>query len=209
MQSIFIDIIMIYLIFELISIIYALYIGDELNYRINFEVKSRGYKKNTNGRLITIDDLKQLIPFYSILRSRKFLKSSRYLNDYVDSMILSGKYVPVCDDISIYDDHKDVTNEMNIDDSLFIPMPKVAYESPEPYRARSVDNALYDSSISAEEYIIKHTEENKHVNSTPFIRHDTVEDKIKQTAEYITSLPDSELAKLSDLIYQLKKTNDK
>ena len=209
MSNIIADLLIIYLISLLISFIYMLYIGDEVNFRINNEIKNRGYKKTTSSDISSYisDSLINLVPFYSIIHSKKVIKDSKYLNDYIDSKILSGKLVPINNNISIYSDIDKSVKEMEIDDSLFIPRPKVGFETPEPYKARTIDNSLYDSELSAEEYAIKSiTKERTHENETPFvapIEQIKEQNKVKEITEYITSLPIEDLNKLNDVIYKL------
>lgn len=218
------DLLIIYLILELVSIAYMLYTSDEINFRINSELKSRGYKKNKASSVLDIitdtDTLLTLIPFRSILFSKRMLKGSKYLNDYIDSKILSGKYIPVNNNISIYNDSEKETKELelDIDDSLFIPRAKVAFEAPEPYKARN--NNLLDENIIVEEYGVKDIKaERTHENETPFMvrqdnKHDVKDNrsdnKAKELAEYISNLSLEDLNRLKDVIYRLidDKTKD-
>lgn len=198
MSEVLSNIMIIYLITLIVSIVYYLYKSDEVNFRINFELKNRGLKKN-KGSLLDINDyMKGLIPFYTVIKCNKLLNDKKSLNDFIDSKVLSGHFKNTNSNNDIYVD--DVSVIKQPDNSLFRPLSRVAFEEVEPYKARRIDVLEGADEYHQEEDVIKPVSAslNEQVNSeaytnvTPFMTR--TEEKNKDT------LDREELIKLSEYI---------
>lgn len=198
MSEVLSNIMIIYLITLIVSIVYYLYKSDEVNFRINFELKNRGLKKNKGGLLDISDYMKGLIPFYTVIKCNKLLNDKKSLNDFIDSKVLSGHFKNTNSNNDIYVD--DVSVIKQPDNSLFRPLSRVAFEEVEPYKARRIDVLEGADEYHQEEDVIKPVSAslNEQVNSeaytnvTPFMTR--TEEKNKDT------LDREELIKLSEYI---------
>lgn len=198
MSEILSNIIIIYLITLIVSIVYYLYKGDEVNFRINFELKDRGLKKSKKSLLDISDYMKGLIPFYTVIKCNKLLNNKKSLNDFIDSKVLSGHFKNTNSNNDIYTEEVNVVKQP--DNSIFRPLSKVAFEEVEPYKARRIDVLEGAEEYKKEEISIKpvHASLNEQVNSeaytnvTPFMTR--TEEKNKDT------LDREELIKLSEYI---------
>ena len=198
MSEVLNNIMIIYLITLIVSIVYYLYKSDEVNFRINFELKNRGLKKNKGSLLDISDYMKGLIPFYTVIKCNKLLNDKKSLNDFIDSKVLSGHFKNTNSNNDIYVD--DVSVIKQPDNSLFRPLSRVAFEEVEPYKARRIDVLEGADEYHQEEDVIKPVSAslNEQVNSeaytnvTPFMTR--TEEKNKDT------LDREELIKLSEYI---------
>ena len=198
MSEVLSNIMIIYLITLIVSIVYYLYKSDEVNFRINFELKNRGLKKNKGSLLDISDYMKGLIPFYTVIKCNKLLNDKKSLNDFIDSKVLSGHFKNTNSNNDIYVD--DVSVIKQPDNSLFRPLSRVAFEEVEPYKARRIDVLEGADEYHQEEDVIKPVSAslNEQVNSvtfsnvTPFMTR--TEEKNKDT------LDREELIKLSEYI---------
>lgn len=198
MSEVLSNIMIIYLITLIVSIVYYLYKSDEVNFRINFELKNRGLKKNKGSLLDISDYMKGLIPFYTVIKCNKLLNDKKSLNDFIDSKVLSGHFKNTNSNNDIYVD--DVSVIKQPDNSLFRPLSRVAFEEVEPYKARRIDVLEGADEYHQEEDVIKPVSVslNEQVNSetytnvTPFMTR--TEEKNKDT------LDREELIKLSEYI---------
>lgn len=198
MSEVLSNIMIIYLITLIVSIVYYLYKSDEVNFRINFELKNRGLKKNKGSLLDISDYMKGLIPFYTVIKCNKLLNDKKSLNDFIDSKVLSGHFKNTNSNNDIYVD--DVSVIKQLDNSLFRPLSRVAFEEVEPYKARRIDVLEGADEYHQEEDVIKPVSAslNEQVNSetytnvTPFMTR--TEEKNKDT------LDREELIKLSEYI---------
>lgn len=198
MSEVLSNIMIIYLITLIVSIVYYLYKSDEVNFRINFELKNRGFKKNKGSLLDISDYMKGLIPFYTVIKCNKLLNDKKSLNDFIDSKVLSGHFKNTNSNNDIYVD--DVSVIKQPDNSLFRPLSRVAFEEVEPYKARRIDVLEGADEYHQEEDVIKPVSAslNEQVNSetytnvTPFMTR--TEEKNKDT------LDREELIKLSEYI---------
>lgn len=192
------NIMIIYLITLIVSIVYYLYKSDEVNFRINFELKNRGLKKNKGSLLDISDYMKGLIPFYTVIKCNKLLNDKKSLNDFIDSKVLSGHFKNTNSNNDIYVD--DVSVIKQPDNSLFRPLSRVAFEEVEPYKARRIDVLEGADEYHQEEDVIKPVSAslNEQVNSeayanvTPFMTRTEEENK--------DTLDREELIKLSEYI---------
>lgn len=198
MSEVLSNIMIIYLITLIVSIVYYLYKSDEVNFRINFELKNRGLKKNKGSLLDISDYMKGFIPFYTVIKCNKLLNDKKSLNDFIDSKVLSGHFKNTNSNNDIYVD--DVSVIKQPDNSLFRPLSRVAFEEVEPYKARRIDVLEGADEYHQEEDVIKPVSAslNEQVNSetytnvTPFMTR--TEEKNKDT------LDREELIKLSEYI---------
>lgn len=205
MSEVLSNIMIIYLITLIVSIVYYLYKSDEVNFRINFELKNRGLKKNKGSLLDISDYMKGLIPFYTVIKCNKLLNDKKSLNDFIDSKVLSGHFKNTNSNNDIYVD--DVSVIKQPDNSLFRPLSRVAFEEVEPYKARRIDVLEGADEYHQEEDVIKPVSAslNEQVNSetytnvTPFMTR--TEEKNKDTldregliklSEYINSMLSSD-----------------
>lgn len=204
MSEVLSNIMIIYLITLIVSIVYYLYKSDEVNFRINFELKNRGLKKNKGSLLDISDYMKGLIPFYTVMKCNKLLNDNKSLNDFIDSKVLSGHFKNTNSNNDIYVD--DVSVIKQPDNSLFRPLSKVAFEEVEPYKARRID-VLEGADEYHQEEVIKPVSAslNEQVNSeayanvTPFMTRTEEENKdtldreeLLKLSEYINSMLSSD-----------------
>ncbi len=205
MSEVLSNIMIIYLITLIVSIVYYLYKSDEVNFRINFELKNRGLKKNKGSLLDISDYMKGLIPFYTVMKCNKLLNDKKSLNDFIDSKVLSGHFKNTNSNNDIYVD--DVSVIKQPDNSLFRPLSKVAFEEVEPYKARRIDVLEGADEYHQEEDVIKPVSAslNEQVNSeayanvTPFMTRTEEENKdtldreeLLKLSEYINSMLSSD-----------------
>lgn len=205
MSEVLSNIMIIYLITLIVSIVYYLYKSDEVNFRINFELKNRGLKKNKGSLLDISDYMKGLIPFYTVIKCNKLLNDKKSLNDFIDSKVLSGHFKNTNSNNDIYVD--DVSVIKQPDNSLFRPLSRVAFEEVEPYKARRIDVLEGADEYHQEEDVIKPVSAslNEQVNSeaytnvTPFMTRteennkDTLDrEELIKLSEYINSMLSSD-----------------
>lgn len=205
MSEVLSNIMIIYLITLIVSIVYYLYKSDEVNFRINFELKNRGLKKNKGSLLDISDYMKGLIPFYTVIKCNKLLNDKKSLNDFIDSKVLSGHFKNTNSNNDIYVD--DVSVIKQPDNSLFRPLSRVAFEEVEPYKARRIDVLEGADEYHQEEDVIKPVSVslNEQVNSetytnvTPFMTRteennkDTLDrEELIKLSEYINSMLSSD-----------------
>lgn len=205
MSEIISDLLIIYLITMLVSIVYYLYKSDEVNFRIRFELKNRKLIKNKKSLLDISDYMKGLIPFYIIIKCNRLLNNSKSLNDFIDSKVLNGHFKNTNSNIDIYTEEVSVIKEP--DRSIFRPISKVAFEEVEPYKARKIDVLKGAEEYKEEEVTIKPVQAslNEEVNTeaytnvTPFMTRnieknkDTLDrEELIKLSEYINSMLNSD-----------------
>lgn len=203
---------LLYVVAQLITTAYGICIIEALNPIIKAQLHSKGYTEKNKNSLYKYNEgiknfFKGFIPGYYLLVAVNMIKGDNPIEREVNNKISSGEYITY--------EEKRLMNEAksnNVSQVKNNIEPKIEFEKPEKYTARKIDNTLYDTCITAVEYIVNETSKNDDLSLTPFsdpdrvIEHVMVKENVtnEDIVKAITELSEEELDALSTTIINLK-----
>ncbi len=211
------NIFLVYLVAQLLSTAYGLTVIGTLDPIIDEKLKDKGYMQKKKNSLYEFNDkftaiIYGFIPFYYAIKAVNLVTGEKPLDRAVDEKIVSGEYLTADEQKKIFEKTELEKN----DESLFIPQSTIQFEKPEPYKARTVDNSLYDTYETPIEYATREMDKDDVLSITPFAKEEVPtipvqEVTTKDVARHIAELSTQELIrlrdKLNDLIEISKKDN--
>ncbi len=197
------DIFLVYVVTQLLTTAYGLTVIGALKPIIEEKLKDRGYQEREKNSLYKFNDkfnavMLGFIPFYYGYKGLKLVDSKESVNREVDERIVSGDYIT-------HDEQKKIFEQTELekrDDSLFIPESRINFEKPETYKARKIDNSLYDTYETPNEYVEREMDKDESLKITPFEITSAVprvvvnEVTSKDVARFISELDTDELRDL-------------
>lgn len=164
------NIILIYIVTQLLSTAYGVAVIESVRPVIEKSLEDRGYvlkNKNSlykfNNKITNI--LKGFIPFYYAIKATKLVKGKNAIERAVNDEINNGKYIT-----------EEQFRQMIIEDEerkrnqvVDVKEPEIIFEKPEKYTARKNDYAVYDTYETPIEYITHISESTEELSLTPFM----------------------------------------
>lgn len=204
------DLFLVYVVTQLLTTAYGLTVIGTLKPIIEEKLKNKGYSERDKNSLYKFNDqltsvLLGLVPFYYGYKGLKLVKGKDAVDRAVDEEIVSGDWITKDEQRRIFEKTELEKN----DESLFVPRARVEFEKPETYRARRVDNSLYDAYETPIEYATREMSESDALKITPFMMVEelpkVVESNLsaKEVARFITELDEEELKALRNEIDKL------
>lgn len=201
---------LVYVVAQLLTTAYGLTVIGALKPIIEEKLKNKGYSERDKNSLYKFNDqltsiLYALVPFYYGYKGLKLIQGKDAVNRAVDEEIVSGDWITKDEQRKIFEKTELEKN----DESLFVPRARVEFEKPETYRARRVDNSLYDAYETPIEYATREMSESDALKITPFMMVEelpkVVESNLsaKEVARFITELDEEELKALRNEIDKL------
>lgn len=199
---------LLYIISQLISTAYGLAVIESLNPIIKNQLTDKGYIEKNKNSLYNYNDrisniLKGFIPFYYAIKAVNLIKTPNPIDNEVNRMIKSGRYISK-EDLLLKENKE--KNEHIISE------PEIVFEKPEKYVARKNDNSLYDTYITPVEYVINEVSKEE-LQLTPFedpnriVEHVMIKSEVttEDIAKAISQLDADELGALNTTIANLKE----
>ena len=171
-------------------------------------------RKNRNSLYNFSDGLsnfaKGFIPLYYFVKSLSLIGNKKALNKQFNEEISKGNYIKreqldhIKADVQVIED-KPSDISLNIESDI-------VFEKPEVYRARKIDNSLYDTYETPIEYITRETENADTLEITPYSNEEKIDTKKEETtkvdnnaliAEAIVGLSVEELDRLKDTVIKI------
>ena len=209
---------LVYVVAQLLTTAYGLTVIGALKPIIEEKLKNKGYSERDKNSLYKFNDqltsiLYALVPFYYGYKGLKLIQGKDAVNRAVDEEIVSGDWITKDEQRKIFEKTELEKN----DESLFVPRARVEFEKPESYRARRVNNSLYDVYETPIEYVTREMSESDALKISPFVVTDespkAIESSIstKDVARFIAELDEEELKALRHEIDKLiaRVENDK
>ena len=209
---------LVYVVAQLLTTAYGLTVIGTLKPIIEEKLKNKGYSERDKNSLYKFNDqltsvLLALVPFYYGYKGLKLIQGKDAVNRAVDEEIVSGDWITKDEQRKIFEKTELEKN----DESLFVPRARVEFEKPETYRARRVDNSLYDVYETPIEYATREMDKSDALKITPFMTAGELPKVIesgistKDVARFIAELDEEELKALRNEINKLidRIENDK
>lgn len=191
------NLIIFYLIIQLVSTAYGLSVIGTVEPIVEKKLKNEGYNLKNKNSLYDFNSkfssfFKFFIPFYYARKALRLVEGNDPITRAAEEEKVTGNYTNNNDLIKFYD-----LTELEKDESLFIPKPKISFEKPEKYKAiKQKDNNLYNTYVAENEFTTKEMKLDEIKKLTPF-EENSIHENIKSII-----YPDNNLS------YKLVKDND-
>lgn len=205
------DILLIYVIIQLLSNAYGLGVIWSVQSSIEEKLRDKGYVLKNRDSLYKFNDklgkiAKAFIPGYYAIKAISLIQAKNPVANAVENEIKSGNYVTPEEQIDIYSTE---TNEPMV---KIISDPQIVFEKPDRYTARKNDISLYDTYEAPIDYEEYEDSLDRKLEITPFVGEAKIMPEIikepvnsSDIAKAISELDSRELEELSDKVLMLAK----
>ena len=168
-------VLLVYAIAQLITTAFGLAVIESITPIVKERLEVSGYVKRNRNSLYNFNDtiinvLKGFIPFYyfakamSIVSNKKLSVDKEMAKEIEEGNYYNPKDVP---EVQIIEE----TPKSNV---LVNSEAVVMFEKPEKYKARKIDNSLYDTYETPVEYITRESTKDDNLEITPYLSEDKV-----------------------------------
>ena len=210
-----------YVIVQLLSTAFGLAVIESVREVAVDKLHSEGYVRKNRHSLYKFSDTlsnvaKGFIPFYYFIKSLSLIGNKQAVDKTMNAEINKGNYVKVEDIVKQLNAEVQVIEEPANDISLK-PETEIIFEKPEKYKARKIDNTVFDNNQTPIEYIEHEVEKDNELEITPFKTEEQVVEHVivkedasaEDIAAAISKLSEKGLDSLIETAKELKRIKAK